>query len=244
MGAATVITSGKGGVGKSTVSVGMACALAKKGRRVLLVDCDAGLRSLDRMTGIEENLLYDLADVVNGRCAPAQAIYECSGYPGVFVMPAPARGEDMVGQKVMKSLVPVLKKYYDHVILDCPAGVGRGFRAACAAADRAILVCTPDPVCIRSCAAASGLLHEMGIEKQRLVINRYDSTYFRKIKTVKDLDTVIDETGVRLLGVVPEDEDFAASLLRGENPPAGCAASMALGRISGRLEGTRIPVRL
>ena len=149
MGTAIVVTSGKGGVGKSTVSLGLASQFAAGGERVLLLDCDAGLRSLDRMTGTEEALVFDSSDVVAGRCAPADAIYPCVTMPGVSLMPAPASGEDLVPERVMLRLVPLLKRYFDRVILDSPAGVGRGFRAAAAAADCALIVCNSDPVCIR-----------------------------------------------------------------------------------------------
>ena len=125
MGIATVITSGKGGVGKSTLAVGLGRALAKRGRRVLLVDCDAGLRSLDRMTGTEENLVFDMADVVFARCAPAEAIYPCGEAEGLFLLPAPSLGEDMIRPAVMKRLVPLLSRYFDHVLLDSPCGGGR-----------------------------------------------------------------------------------------------------------------------
>ena len=104
MGVSTVITSGKGGVGKSTVSVGLGRALAQRGRRVLLIDCDAGLRSLDRMTGTEEALVFDLSDVIQGRCAPADAIYPCTETEGLFLLPAPSSGEDMASPSVMRRL--------------------------------------------------------------------------------------------------------------------------------------------
>lgn len=244
MGAVTVITSGKGGAGKSTTAVGLGRALSQKGGRVLLVDCDAGLRTLDRMTGIEESLVYDSADVVAGRCAPIDAIYPCPAFPGLYVMPAPARGEDMVPQRLMRRLAPLLKAYYDHVLLDSPAGVGRGFAAAACGADRALVVCTPDPVCVRGAAVAKGLLDNLGILKQRLVINRYNSDLFEKISLMEDLDKVIDETGIRLLGVVPEDLSLAAAVFRGEEAPAGAKGMMALKRLAGRLTGERIPVIL
>lgn len=244
MGAVTVITSGKGGVGKSTVSVGIARALSQRGRRVLMVDCDAGLRSLDRLTGIEEKLVYDMSDVVCGRCAPIEAIYPCDDTDRLFLMPAPASGEDMVKSEVMLRLVSILRQHFDHVIMDCPAGIGEGFRAACRPADRALIVCNPEPVSVRSAANVDRLLQEMNITGRRLVINRFSGKVFDKIKSLKDLDAVIDETGVRLLGVVPEDTDMTASYLSGEEAPKGCKGILAVSRIAGRLEGERIPVVL
>ncbi len=240
MGVSTVITSGKGGVGKSTVSVGLGRALARRGRRVLLIDCDAGLRSLDRMTGTEENLVFDIADVVYGRCAPAEAIYPCAEAEGLFLLPAPSSGENMIRPGVMRKLVPLLKRYYDHVLLDSPAGVGSGFRSASCAADRALIVCSPDPVCVRGANTVGGLLR--GIEDKRLIINRFNGEFFQETDAFGDLDGVIDAAGIRLFGVVPEDFSLAAAFLRGRQAKEGSKGMMALSRMAGRLEGEDVPI--
>lgn len=240
MGVATVITSGKGGVGKSTVSVGLGRALAARGRRVLLVDCDAGLRSLDRMTGCEESLVFDLSDVVTGRCAPAEAIYPCKDSNGLFLLPAPSSGENAVRAGVMKSLVPLLCRYYDHVLMDSPAGVGTGFRGASAAAERALIVCNPDPVCVRSAHSVSGLLEH--ITEKRLVINRFQRDFFDTTGAFADLDAVIDAAGVRLFGVVPEDYATAGSFLRGGQAGSNARGMQALCRMAARLEGEDVPI--
>lgn len=242
MGIATVVTSGKGGVGKSTVALGLGRALAQKGRRVLLVDCDAGLRSLDRMTGTEENLVFDSADVVFGRCAPAEAIYPCGESNGLFLLPAPSAGENMIRPAVMRKLVPLLKRYYDHVLLDSPAGIGGGFRSAACAADRALVVCSPDPVCVRNAHAAKELLAKLGIGDRRLVINRFNGPFFDETGAYRDLDGVIDAAGVRLLGLVPEDHTLAAAFLRGKPAPEETPGMMAVFRLAGRLEGEGIPI--
>lgn len=242
MGISTVITSGKGGVGKSTVSVGLGRALAERGRRVLLIDCDAGLRSLDRMTGTEENLVFDISDVVFGRCAPAEAIYPCAEAESLFLMPAPSSGENMIRPGVMKKLVPLLKRYYDHVLLDSPAGVGGGFRAAACAADRALIVCSPDPVCVRSAGTVRELLGKLGVSDLRLIINRFNGEFFDQTGVYHDLDSVIDASGIRLFGVVPEDFSLAAAFLKGKTAKADSRGMMALQRMAGRLEGEVIPV--
>ncbi len=242
MGVSVVVTSGKGGVGKSTVALGMGRALAQKGRRVLLVDCDAGLRSLDRMTGAEENLVFDISDVVFGRCAPAEAIYPCGEGEGLFLLPAPSAGENMIRPAVMRKLVPLLKRYYDYVFLDSPAGVGGGFRSAACAADRALVVCSPDPVCVRNAVAAKELLIKLGIEDKRLVINRFNGPLFGATGAYNDLDGVIDAAGVRLFGVVPDDTLLAAAFLRGKRAPAASSAMKALCRMAGRLEGEAVPI--
>ena len=242
MGIATVITSGKGGVGKSTLAVGLGRALAQRGRRVLLVDCDAGLRSLDRMTGTEENLVFDMADVVFARCSPAEAIYPCGGTEGLFLLPAPSLGEDLIRPGVMKKLVPLLKGYFDHVLLDSPAGVGSGFRSAAAGADKARVVWSPAPVCVRSASVARELLGRLSVPEARLVINRFNGDLFRETGAYGSLDGVIDGAGIRLLGVVPEDFSLAAAFLRGKGARENSPGMRALCRIAGRIEGEAIPI--
>ena len=241
MGASIVVTSGKGGVGKSTVVVGLSRALASRGRRVLMIDCDAGLRSLDRMTGIEAELVYDISDLVHGHCAPIDAIY--AGEPaGLYVLPAPGTDEGLIPPAIMENLLPFLKKYYDYVILDSPAGIGKGFRSAAAAADRAILVCSPDPVCVRGTAVVRDLLTKEGQAEQKLLINRFHPDWFSATGVYPDLDAIIDAAGVQLCGVVPDDYHMAAAFMRGEPAAENTPGMMAMTRIAGRLEGDAVPM--
>ena len=242
MGFSTVITSGKGGAGKSTVSVGLGYAFSRQGSRVLLVDCDAGLRSLDRMLGIEENLVFDISDVVCGRCAPAEAIYPCPGQEGLFLLPAPVSAEALVPVGVMRRLVPMLQQYFDHVILDSPAGVSAGFAAAVCAADRAVVISGADPVGVRSASSVRTLLEGYPVKEIRLVINRFNEAYFRTTGTYEDLDEVIDRSGIRLLGLVPEDLPMAARIVSGKRPPESTPGMMALSRIASRIQGERVPI--
>ena len=242
MGIASVITSGKGGVGKSTLAVGLGRALALRGRQVLLVDCDAGLRSLDRMTGVEENLVFDISDVVFGRCSPAEAIYPCAGSDGLFLLPAPASADNLIRPAVMQRLVPLLTRYSDHVLLDSPAGVGIGFRSAACAAGQALLVCSPDPVCVRSAGHVRRLLEGLGVTDRRLLINRFNGDFFDETGVYSDLDGVIDASGVRLFGLVPEDLTMAAAFLKGQAAPERSPGIMAVSRIAARLEGEAVPM--
>lgn len=262
MGIATVITSGKGGVGKSTLAVGLGRALAARGRRVLLVDCDAGLRGLERLSGTEDSLVYDISDVVFGRCSPAQAIYPCrtedpderprkKSQPqssqedppqGLFLLPAPAHVEDMIRPAVMRRLIPLLKRYYDHVLLDSPAGVGMGFQSAACPADRALVLCGPDPVSVRSAASVRALLQQLGMEHMRLIINQFDRGLFRETGAFHDLDGVIDAAGIQLGALVPADHSLAAAFLRGRPAPEGSPGMLAINRAAARLEGENVPM--
>ena len=256
MGAVTVITSGKGGVGKSTISAGLGCALACRGKRVLLIDGDAGLRSLDSMLNIDQQVVFDISDIVNGNCEPIRAIYSCEnsvGLPNLFVLPAPARERDVLHPKVMKRLVEILAPYYDHVLIDCPAGVGRGFASAVAAAQRALVVTTPNPVCIRDSDKVRQLLNQMGMPIQRLVINRFHKDTFYKLDQYEDLDTIIDATGIRLIAVVPEDTalmgNIPEAVMRVMNnsvqrffAPKNSPGALALHRLASRLEGENVPL--
>lgn len=242
MGAVTVITSGKGGVGKSTVSAGLGTALAARGRRVLLIDCDAGLGCLDHILGVTERQVFDLADIVSGRAEPSDAVYGCPSVPNLFLLPAPGSQEDVVSPEIMKQLLNAFSKYYDHVLIDSPAGVGSGFISAVSAAQRALVVSTPDPVCLRNTAKTRQILEHYGMKQQRLVLNRFSSRNFRLQGFYPDLDTVIDAAGIRLIAVIPEDPLLAAAAAKSASAPQNCAGALAFGRLAARLEGEQVPL--
>ncbi len=157
-------------------------------------------------------------------------------------MPAPASGDDLIRPGVMRRLVPLLKRYYDHVLLDSPAGVGIGFRSAACAADRALLVCSPDPVCVRSTGNVRQLLDGLGVADKRLLINRFNGAFFDQTGVYSDLDGVIDAAGVRLFALVPEDITMAAAFLKGTAAADGAPGMMALHRAAARLEGSTVPM--
>ena len=159
-----VVTSGKGGVGKSTVAANLAYGLAFDKRHVLLVDMDSGLRSLDLMFGAENELVFDLTDVLDGICDIRQALFPVKMRPGLFLLPASQNsGSASLSPADVSSLLNNLKRSFDYIILDCPAGIERGFRNAVAPADSAILVITPDNVSLRSGERAYQLLTDEGI---------------------------------------------------------------------------------
>lgn len=240
MGTVMVVTSGKGGTGKSTVSAGISYALARLGKRILLIDGDAGLRSLDLMLGIGGNTVYDIADVFAGRCEPIKAVYASPVFQNIFVIPAPLSLEQLCTPDEMRRLARGLSKYYDVVIIDCPAGVGRGFETAVAAAEQALVVCTPDMVCARDAHILSDMLNARDIPA-RLVINRLRP---RKIMdgSMPDIDTIIDESALQLLGVIPEDEMVAVANANGRPLPLRCNAAQCFSNIARRFVGEQVPL--
>ena len=240
MGKVTVITSGKGGTGKSTVTAGLGAALVRRGGRVLLIDCDAGMRGIDLMLGVSGELVFDIADIINGNCTPASAIYPCKTLPELYILPAPQNVHDELSPSVMKQLTTVLKDYYDHILVDCPAGIGSGFETAAAPADRAVLVANPEPLSVRSCNKIRRKLECYAVSDISLIINRFNEQKFRKMNVYDDLDAVIDEAGVRLLGVVPEDNAAASASQKGLPIEGRMKASFAFDRIAARLDGKEV----
>lgn len=244
MSAVTVITSGKGGVGKTTVCAGFGAALARRGNRVLLIDADAGLRGLDRMTGIDTHLVFDVSDIIAGNCAPMQAIYACPSTSNLFVLPAPARVQDAVSIKNMYTLISILRPYYDHILIDCPAGLGEDFHASVSVADSAIVVVNADPMGLRNGSYVSSLLHANHIDSQRLIINRFDVNFFEATGCYKDLDEVIDIAEIQLLAVIPNDYSLAKAAAKGQLCPPGLPGTMAFDRMAARFEGEFVPISL
>ncbi|HEX3000277.1 MAG TPA: P-loop NTPase [Armatimonadota bacterium] len=238
----TVITSGKGGAGKSTVTAGLGAALAARGRRVLLIDGDAGLGCLDHILGVSERRVFNIADVVSGAADPDKAVYASAFSPNLFLLPAPETEEDVVSPDIMRELVGIFSRYYDHVIIDSPAGVGQGFLSAAASARRAMLVATPDPVCLRDTAQTRLRLEEAGVTQQRLIVNRFRSATFRAQGYYPDLDAVIDAAGVRLIAVIPDDPLLAAACANSRPAPERSPGGMALARLAARLEGVQVPL--
>jgi septum site-determining protein MinD len=222
-----LIASGKGGVGKSTLAVNCGAALAARGKKVLLIDSDAGLRSLDLMLAVSDRVIYDISDVISGRCEPARAIIVTDCHNLHLMSASQTDFPEMVDISAIQTLYKGLSQYYDYVIVDSPAGIGSGVTVPAQAADFAIVVATNDSVCIRDAGRMAQSLRARGLLKISLVINRVDAKLIRK-KVLPDLDAVIDGAAVQLLGVVPEDRRviMAAAagkpvtvLLDGENIP-------------------------
>ena len=237
-----VLASGKGGTGKSTVTVGLAVALVKLNKRVLLVDCDSGMRGLDLMLGVENELVYDVSDAASGGCDTDSAIYSAQSMYGLYLMPAPLAAEDEVSPSVMKELVDSVKDGYDYVLIDSPAGTGSGFDAAAAAADMALIVANPEPTSVRGALNIRLKLSKLGKDEARLVINRFSLKRFHSLGVYKDLDAVIDACQTQLAAVVPEDMRIAAIAQRGEAGKAKSPAAVTFENLAARLEGENVPI--
>lgn len=234
MGKITVVTSGKGGTGKSTVTSGIGAALSRLGKRVLIIDCDAGMRGVDLLLGINAELVFDISDIVNGNCNVLNAIYPCKSISGLYVLAAPLNEKNKISPSVMKQIVWALSKFYDYILIDCPAGIGAGFRASVAGADSAIVVAHAEPLSLRCSAKTRTMLNEYNITDIRLVINRFSKSAFRKLKVYDDLDDVVDAAGIRLLGIVPEDFKAVSLAQRGLPISGKVPASKAFDNIARR----------
>ena len=231
-----IVTSGKGGVGKSSLSAMLGLALASLGKKVLLLEMDSGLRSLDIMLGVSNRAVYDLSDILYGRCRPVQAITR-TAHSNLHLILAPLRPDMPYTAEGFAKVCRGLSTVYDYLIAETPAGFGAAFDAAARAADSALLVVTPDRICVRDARVVSDYLDEKGLTRQRLLINRVGRQSMGRLKTVPDLDFVIDQVGEPLLGVIPEDPDAAGCLARGAAPGEGLPAAAACRNVARRLGG-------
>ena len=237
-----MVCSGKGGTGKSTVSVLLGACLARLGRKVLLIELDSGLRSVDIIAGVYGRTVYDIEDVLCGRCEGAKAVVPSPLYPGLSVISAPYEGGAVEAAPLGRLLV-AMRPYFDYVILDTAAGMGAPFTAAAAVADKALLVLTPDAVALRDGKMADRLL--AGTRPQsavRLVMNRVRRESFGKNASVADLDECIDTVGAQLLAVIPESRTLQLAGANGTIPPAGDPAVIAAQAMAKRLCGQRVPL--
>ena len=201
-----VITSGKGGVGKTTTTANIGIGLAKLGKKVLVIDTDLGLRNLDVVLGLENRIVYNLVDVIEGKCRPKQAIIKDKRFQDLYLLPsAQTKDKSSVSPEQMKKLTEDLREDYDFVLLDCPAGIEQGFQNAIAGADKAIVVTTPEVSSIRDADRIIGLLEASGIRDNQLVINRLRVDMVKKgdMMSVEDVTEIL---AIDLLGVIPDDE--------------------------------------
>ena len=244
MGEVIVVTSGKGGVGKTTTSANIGTGLAAAGHKVVLVDTDIGLRNLDVVMGLENRIVYDLVDVTSGNCRLKQALIRDKRFANLFLLPA-AQTKDKtdVNPEQMKLLAAELKEEFDYAIIDCPAGIEQGFRNAIAGADLAIVVCTPEVSAVRDADRIIGLLEAAELRNPKLIINRIRPEMVKR-GDMMDISDILDILAVDLIGVVPEDESIVISTNRGE-PAVMDQTSKAGGafrRITRRMQGEEVPL--
>lgn len=239
-----VITSGKGGVGKTTTSANIGCGLALAGKKTVLVDSDIGLRNLDVVMGLENRIVYDLVDVVEGTCRLKQALIKDKRYPGLFLLPAAqTRDKNAVSPEQMKKLCENIKDMgFDYIIIDCPAGIEQGFKNAIAGADRAIVVTTPEVSAVRDADRIIGLLEANGLNNPMLIVNRvrYDMVKRGDMMSVDDVKEILSE---EVIGIVPDDEDIVVTTNKGEPAVAEgvSKAGMAYRNITSRIMGEDVP---
>ncbi len=244
MGEAIVITSGKGGVGKTTTSANIGTALALLGKKVCMVDTDIGLRNLDVVMGLENRIIYDLVDVIDGRCRLAQALIKDKRFDELHLLPAAqTKDKHAVSPESVRNVVLELKKDFDYVIIDCPAGIEQGFKNAVAGADHAIVVTTPENAAVRDADRIIGLLEAENIRGPKLIINRIRANMMKN-GDMLGIDDICSVLAIDLLGIVPDDEYVIKSANSGEptvmNPDS--RASIAYRNIARRILGDTVPL--
>lgn len=239
-----VITSGKGGVGKTTTTANIGVGLAKRGKKTVLVDTDIGLRNLDVVLGLENRIVYDLVDVVEGTCRMKQALIKDKRYDGLFLLPAAqTRNKMAVNPEQMQDLIKRLSEEFDYVIIDCPAGIEQGFQNAVAGAKSAIVVTVPEVSSVRDADRIIGLLGASDVDEVRLLINRMRPDLVAQGDMLA-IDDTLEILGIDLIGVIPEDELIFRSSNLGE-PAVTIPASMAgkaYSNVVSRILGEDVPI--
>lgn len=244
MGDAIVVTSGKGGVGKTTTSANIGTALALQGKKVCMVDTDIGLRNLDVVMGLENRIIYDLVDVADGRCRLNQALIKDKRFEELYLLPAAqTKDKNAVTPEAVRKIVLELKQDFEYVIIDCPAGIEQGYKNAVAGADKAIVVTTPENAAVRDADRIIGLLEHDGIRSPKLIINRIRANMMKK-GDMLDIDEVCQVLAIDLLGIVPDDEHVIKAANVGEptvmNPAS--KAAIAYRNIARRILGDTVPL--
>lgn len=238
-----VVTSGKGGVGKTTTSANVGTGLAKLDKKVVLIDTDIGLRNLDVVMGLENRIVYNLVDVVEGNCRIKQALIKDKRYPNLYLLPsAQTRDKTAVTPEQMKKLTDELREEFDYILLDCPAGIEQGFKNAIAGADRALIVTTPEVSAIRDADRIIGLLEANEVRQIELVVNRVRMDMVKRGDMMSIAD-VVDILAIDLIGAVPDDENIVISTNQGE-PLVGsdALAGQAYMNICRRIIGEEVPM--
>lgn len=243
MGEAIVITSGKGGVGKTTTTANLGTVLASLGKKVVVVDGDTGLRNLDVLMGLENRVVYTLVDVIEGNCRLKQALIKDKRLPNLYLLPtAQTRDKTDINKEDMLKVTEILKEDFDFILIDCPAGIEQGFENAVIGADWAIIVVNPEITSVRDADRVIGKLDAKGIDRHELIINRMNYEMTKKGEML-GVDDIIDCLAVKLIGIVPEDKNVTVATNKGE-PVAlenKAMAGKAFNNIANRVLGNDVP---
>jgi len=242
MGEVIVVTSGKGGVGKTTTTANVGTGLAMLDKKVVLIDTDIGLRNLDVVMGLENRIVYNLVDVIEGNCRIRNALIKDKRYPNLYLLPsAQTRDKNAVTPEQMKKLADELRDEFDYILMDCPAGIEQGFRNAIAGADRALVVTTPEVSAVRDADRIIGLLEANEMRDIRLIVNRLRMDMVKRGDMMSS-DDVTEILAIDLIGIVPDDENIVISTNQGE-PLVGSdsLAGRAFMNIARRITGEDVP---
>ena len=242
MGEVIVITSGKGGVGKTTTTANIGAGLSRFDKKVVVIDTDLGLRNLDVVMGLENQIVYNLVDVIEGTCRLKQALIRDKRYENLYLLPsAQTKDKSSVSPGQMKKLTAQLRDEFDYILLDCPAGIEQGFQNAIAGADRALVVTTPEVSAIRDADRIIGLLESNQLRRISLIINRIRMDMVKR-GDMMSVDDVTEILSVSLIGAIPDDEQVVIGTNQGE-PVIGLAshAGKAYENICKRIMGVEVP---
>lgn len=211
-----VLTSGKGGVGKTTICANLGINLSRLGFRVVLVDVDIGLNNLDIIMGVDKHIVFDIFDVTSGKCRPKQALIQDQNFPNLYILPS-SKGytDSRILSENIKNVLTLLDSSFDYILIDCPAGVDEGFHRAVFSANEALVIVTPHVSSIRDANKVIGLLNDYDISNKFLIINRMrgDMLISGEMLTVED---IVRSLKIPLLGVIPEDDEISSSCSVGE----------------------------
>lgn len=242
MGEVIVVTSGKGGVGKTTTTANVGTGLAQLDKKVVLIDTDIGLRNLDVVMGLENRIVYNLVDVIEGNCKIKQALIKDKKNPNLYLLPAAqTRDKSAVTPDEMKLLCEQLKTEFDYIIMDCPAGIEQGFKNAIAGADRALVVTTPEVSAVRDADRIIGLLEANEVGRTDLIVNRIRMDMVKRGDMMSS-DDVVDILSINIIGIVPDSEEIVVATNIGE-PLVGndTLAGKAYMNICKRIIGEEVP---
>ena len=238
MGEVIVVTSGKGGVGKTTTTANIGAGLSRLDKKVVIIDTDLGLRNLDVVMGLENLIVYNLVDVIEGKCRMKQALIRDRRYENLYLLPsAQTKDKSAVSPGQIRKLTDELKEEFDYILVDCPAGIEQGFQNAIAGAERAFIVTTPEVSAIRDADRIIGLLEKNGIRKNELIINRIRIDMVKR-GDMMSVDDVTEILSIPLLGIIPDDEQVVIGTNQGTpvisiHSAAGTAYSNICRRILG-----------